>query len=169
MFSHEATVFARRPLTPTSDKGPLRLNKLHLNNVHCESGGMYISGLKSGGMLHFNGKEINMAVTLPAGSHNAQPFRDGVLFNDSADDVLRYSGRGDGEEDRAMGVPTFDLKQLEHVEAANDGTARQGFARGLCVINEGVVAGGSSPSTVTVYDLPGNQILFSVNLSRDIR
>ena len=45
----------------------------------------------------------------------------------------------------------------------------RGSRAGLCVINEGIVAGGSSPSTVTVYDLPENRILFSVNLSRDIR
>ena len=29
---------------------------------------------------------------LPPGTHNARPFRDGVLFNDSDADVLRYSG-----------------------------------------------------------------------------
>ena len=29
-----------------------------------------------------------------------------------------------------MGVPTFDPKQLESMDAARDGTARQGFARG---------------------------------------
>ncbi len=27
------------------------LNKLHLNNVHCTTGGMYLTGLKTGGML----------------------------------------------------------------------------------------------------------------------
>ncbi|MEE3236553.1 MAG: hypothetical protein VX236_04505 [Pseudomonadota bacterium] len=161
--------FRAATFDPMSDDGPLMLNKLHLNNIHCEEAGMYVSGLKSGGMLHFNGQEINMAVTLPAGTHNARPFRDGVLFNDTSNDVLRYTGRGEGEEDRALEVPKFDPKQLGHLEAATDDIARQGFARGLCVVNDGIVAGGSSPSTVTLYDLPANEILFSVNLSRDIR
>ena len=51
-----------RPVTfdPMSDSGPLMLNKLHLNNVHCEQEGMYISGLKSGGMLHF-GRQGDLA------------------------------------------------------------------------------------------------------------
>jgi hypothetical protein len=32
-----------------------------------------------------------------------------------------------------------------------------------------VVAGGSSPSTVTLYDLAADERLLSVNLSRDVR
>ncbi len=36
-------------------------------------------------------------------THNAQPYRDGVLFNDSQDDVLRYTGRGEGEEEHEAG------------------------------------------------------------------
>ena len=154
---------------PMSDEGPLMLNKLHINNVHCSEDGMYITGLRSGGMLHFNGKDINMAVELPAGSHNAQPFRDGVLFNDSEDDVLRYTGRGDGSEDRAMAVPSYDPAKLQHRDAGDDGLARSGFARGLCVLSDRVVAGGSSPSTISIYDLADNKTLLSVNLSMDIR
>ena len=161
--------FRPAPFDPQSDEGPLMLNKLHLNNVHCTTGGMYISGLNSGGMLLFNGQEIQMAVTLPEGTHNAQPFRDGVLFNDSSDDVLRYTGRGEGEEDRALKVPAYAPDDLEHRASIREGIARQGFARGLCVVNERVVAGGSSPSTVSLYDLQANKLLASVNLSLDVR
>jgi len=92
---------------PLSDKGPMMLNRLHINSVACNENGLYLSGLRTGGMLHFNGKVINMAVELPPGSHNAMPFRDGVLFNDTEQNVLRYAGRGEGEEDRAMAVPEF--------------------------------------------------------------
>ena len=73
---------------PTGDEGPLLLNKLQLNNVHTNDNGMYISGRKSGGMLHFNGKAVNMSISLPEGTHNAQPYRDGVLFNDSEADAV---------------------------------------------------------------------------------
>ncbi len=88
------------------------LNKLHLNNVHCTKGGMYLTGLKTGGMLLFNGREVQMAVELPPGTHNARPFRDGVLFNDTEANALRYAGRGDGREDRAMRVPTYPAESL---------------------------------------------------------
>ena len=120
-------------------------------------------------MLHFNGNDINMAVQLPPGTHNAQPFRDGVLFNDSEDDVLRYTGRGGGEEDRAMVVPKYDPGKLRHMDAVNEEIARPGFARGLCTLSDKVVAGGASPSTVTVYDMAENDMLLSVNLSMDVR
>lgn len=154
---------------PMSDNGPMMLNKLHINSVYCGSAGMYISGLRTGGMLHFNGKDINMAVELPPGSHNAQPFRDGVLFNDSEDDVLRYTGRGDGSEDRAFAVPQYDSSDLQKQDWSDMSLARAGFARGLCVLSDRVVAGGSSPSTISVYDLTDNKKLLSVNLTMDVR
>lgn len=160
-----------RPATfdPMSDEGPLMLNKLHLNNIHCSPEGMYVSGLHTGGMLHFNGEAVSMAVELPPGTHNAQPFRDGVLFNDSEGDVLRYTGRGDGREDRAMAVPAFQEGDLVNVELTKDSVARAGFARGLCALSDRVVAGGSSPSTISVYDLADNKTLLSVNLTMDVR
>tara|TARA_R110002096_G_scaffold266710_1_gene460250 strand:- start:42531 stop:43451 length:921 start_codon:yes stop_codon:yes gene_type:complete len=153
---------------PNGDDGPLPLNKLHINNVHANENGMYISGLKSGGMLHFNGEEINMSATLPQGTHNAQPFRDGVLFNDSEANAVRYASRS-GEEDRAFQVPIYDKADLEHHGIDDSKVARQGFGRGLCLINDRVVAAGSSPSTISIYDLKDSKTLLSVNLSMDIR
>jgi hypothetical protein len=160
-----------RPLIfdPTREDGPLMLNRLHLNSVHCTAGGMYLCGLHTGGLLHFNGRAVRMAVELPAGTHNARPFRDGVLFNDTRADALRYAGRGEGEEDRALRVPEYPEESLLHREADTSGIARAGFARGLCVLSERVVAGGSSPSTISLYDLPANRRLLSVNLSLDVR
>lgn len=151
---------------PKLDDGPLMLNKLHINNVYCDSNGMYISGLRTGGMLHFNGKTVLMSAELPPGSHNARPFRDGVLFNDSAAHVLRYSGRNTDAEDRALAIPAFECKDLLH---EHSDVFAAGFARGLCVLSNTVVAGGSSPSTVSLYDLAANCRLLSVNLSMDLR
>jgi hypothetical protein len=145
------------------------LNKLHVRDLHCARGGLYITGLKTGGMLLFNGREIRMAVELPAGARDARPFRDGVLFNDTEAGVLRYAGRGEGREDRAMPVPTYPAETLLNQEREASAGSRQGFARGLAVLSETQVAGGSSPSTVTVYDLARNERLLSVNLTRDLR
>ena len=153
---------------PLADHGPLMLNKMHINNVFCNRHGIYISGLRTGGMLHFNGSVINMAVELPQGTHNAQPFRDGVLFNDSEDNVLRYTGRGEGEEDRAMAMPKYNPDKLTH-KTDDQKLARPSFARGLCPISSSVVAGGTSPSTVSLYDLAQNKMLVSVQLSNDVR
>ena len=161
--------FVARAYDPQGDDGPLQLNKLHINNVHCDDNGLYLSGLRTGGMVHFNGKTLSMSAELPAGTHNARPFRNGVLFNDSEADRLRYAGRGDGGEDRALAVPRYALQELKNAEFDDGRVARQGFARGLAVISDTVVAVGSSPSTVVLYDLAGNRRLMSVNLSLDVR
>jgi hypothetical protein len=68
-----------------------------------------------------------------------------------------------------MKVPTYDPARLERIDASDDKVARPGFARGLCVLSDRVVAGGSSPSTIAVYDLAANETLLSVNLSMDVR
>jgi hypothetical protein len=130
---------------------------------------MYVTGLKSGGMLLFNGEKVQMSAELPTGTHNARPFRDGVLFNDTEAGALRYAGRGEGLEDRAFKVPRYDPEQLQNRGVDESGIARQGFARGLCTLSDTVVAGGSSPSTVSVYDLSADRKLLSVNLTMDIR
>ncbi|MCJ7814961.1 MAG: hypothetical protein MUP31_02820 [Xanthomonadales bacterium] len=163
-FQFQGSIF-----DPGSDEGPLMLNKLHINNVYCDINGMYISGLQTGGMLHFNGKTVLMSAELPPGSHNARPFRDGVLFNDSEANALRYSGRTTDAEDRALAVPVYESKNLLHPHGDSSGVARQGFARGLCVLSDSIVAAGSSPSTVSLYDLAANCRLLSVNLTMDLR
>ncbi|MBP6105672.1 MAG: hypothetical protein V9E93_06835 [Steroidobacteraceae bacterium] len=154
---------------PRLADGPLPLNKLHLNNVHSTQGGLYVTGLKTGGMLLYNGERVQMSVELPPGTHNAQPFRDGVLFNDTEADALRYTGRGEGREDRALKVPRYPADALRNLDLDQSKVARPGFARGLCVISDTVVAGGSSPSTISVYDLKANTRLLSVNLTMDVR
>jgi len=161
--------FGNTTYDPRMDDGPLLLNKMHINNVFCSDDGMYITGLKTGGMLHYNGTSVAMAVELPPGTHNAMPYRDGVLFNDSEADRLRYTGRGEDPTDRAMVVPKYDPRQLENTNIDDTRLARQGFARGLCILSDSVVAGGSSPSTITVFDLAANKTLLSVNLTMDVR
>ncbi len=160
--------FQGRGFDPRKDDGPLMLDKLHLNAVHCTSGGMYLAGLRTGGMLLFNGREIRMAVELPAGTHDARPFRDGILFNDTEADSLRYAGRS-GAEDRAFRVPAYSAESLLQRDAGQGDVARAGFARGLAVLGDSLVAAGSSPATISVYDLPRNVRALSVNLTMDVR
>jgi hypothetical protein len=154
---------------PAGEDGPLLVEKLELNSLYCNEHGMYIAGGKTEGMLHFNGETLNMAVQLPSQTSNVRPFRDGVLFNDNDHDVLRYSGRGEGQEDRAMAMPPVERSALAQLEAVDDGIVRLGFARGLCALTDRLVAGGSSPSTLSLYDLAANKSLGTVQLSNDAR
>jgi len=117
---------------------------------------MYLCGLRTGGLVHFNGTTLALSAELPAGTHNAQPFRSGVLFNDSDSDRLRYAGRGGASADRAMAVPSYPPRDLENAEFDDGHIARQGFARGLPVVSHSVIAGGTSPTTGVGYDLAGS-------------
>jgi len=158
--------FVANKFDPAFDDGPAPSNLLHLNNVYCERGGMHLSGLRTRGVLSFNGRELRRWVSIPEGAHNARPFRDGVLFNDTKSDLVRFVGRS-GQ--RAFPVPRFAPETLTHVEADDSRVARQAFGRGLCVIDEHRIACGSSPSTVTVHHLDGGAEPRMATLTHDVR
>ena len=61
------------------------------------------------------------------------------------------------------------LKTLNLLVLDDSNIARQAFGRGLCVIDNQFIAGGSSPSTVTLYDIQTSQLVASVNITMDIR
>ncbi len=155
------------PFSPTGDKGPRPSNQLHINSVFCTRQGLYFSGLKTGGLYRFDGRSIVEAVTLPPGTHNARPHRDGVLFNDTRTDAVRFVSR-DGQE-RVFNVPKYDPDRLTHTDFDDSRIARQAFGRGLCVLSDNLIAAGSSPSTITLHDLDSMQTTLSVNLSMDVR
>jgi hypothetical protein len=153
---------------PGGANGPPAQNLLHLNNVYADRYGIFVSGMRTQGIQRIgDGNAVSQMVDMPQGIHNARPFRDGVLFNDTGSNVVRFVGR-DGTQ-RVFPVPVYDPSELEHAELADGQLARQGFGRGLCVINDRVIAAGSSPSTITLYDLESGSEITHVNFSMDIR
>jgi hypothetical protein len=133
---------------PRTGIGPMPSNNFHINMVFVDDSGIYVSGLRTKAMLHINSKfEVKAVCNIPEGAHNAQPYRDGVLVNDSQSDAVRYSDR-DGTN-KAFKIVTYDDKEIEFAGIDDSKIARQGFGRGLCAVNENLVAGGSSPSTIT--------------------
>jgi len=171
LHQDEATGTVYDPLGingPGGANGPRAQNLLHLNNVFADARGIFVSGLRTEGILHIgNGNVVRKIVDMPAGMHNARPFRNGVLFNDTASNVVRFAGK-DGTQ-HTFPVPMYDAADLEHMELADSHLARQGFGRGLCVVNDRLIAAGSSPSTVTLYDLDSGQEISRVNFSMDVR
>jgi hypothetical protein len=158
--------FAGAPFDPEFDTGPQPSNTLHLNNVHCARGGMYISGLRTAGVLVFNGSELNRWVHLPVGAHNARPFRDGVLFNDTEADVTRFVSRS---SERVFPVTRYAEERLAHVDPSDSRLARQAFARGLCVVDDETFACGSSPSTITLHHFEPGKAARMATLTHDVR
>jgi hypothetical protein len=155
-----------RAFDPMDETGPGPVNDLHLNSVCCLERGMYFSGLRTGGLLKFDGKSVSRVATLPEGTHNAQPFCDGVLFNDSRSDVVRFASP---DTQQAFSVPRYGPEQLMHTELGDPRIARQAFARGLCVVADDLIAAGSSPSTIALHDLQRNKTTLTITLSFDVR
>jgi hypothetical protein len=153
---------------PRSETGPRPVNNFHINSVYVDDSGIYFSGLGTPALLHLNEAfEVTEVCSLPLGTHNARPFREGILFNDTASDAVRYVGR-DGRN-QAFKVKTYPESEIQFSGIDDSKVARQGFGRGLCMVDERFVAGGSSPSTITLYDLEADMVVASVNISMDIR
>ena len=153
---------------PNTEDGPGPGNTLHLNNVRCSKKGLFVSGLRTNALISID-SELNPSefCSLPEGTHNSRPFRDGVIFNDTQSNCLRWVKR-DGSEVN-LSVPHFPEEELTHKDFDDSRVARQGFARGLCVIDQNHVAMGSSPSSITLFNLETKERVGSVNLSMDIR
>jgi hypothetical protein len=152
------------PFDPQGALGPPPSDELRLNSLHCDPRGLFIGGARTMGLLHFDGKRIVRLVTLPAGVHDARPWRGGVLFNDTEADAVRFLTP---DANCVFPVPRYPENALEPGSYADSAVARQGFARGLCVLGEGVFASGSAPLTVTLHDLDTMKTTLRVNLSND--
>jgi len=120
---------------PQTGTGPRPENDFHINSVHVDDSGVYLSGF--------------------------------ALFNDTASDHVRYVPRDGGQQ--AYEIVTYDESDIELAGIDDSKVARQGFGRGLCVVDDRFIAAGSSPSTITLYDTHSKQRVGSVNLSMDIR
>jgi hypothetical protein len=110
---------------------------------------------------------ITKTCSLPEGIHNARPFLEGVIFNDTKSDVIRHVSRNG--ESIVLPVPVYNTEELQFHGVDDTKVARQAFGRGLCVVNERLIAAGSSPSTISLYDVGSKERISAVNLTMDIR
>lgn len=146
--------------------GPPRGNLFHLNSVAARPTEVHFSGLHTPGLMRFDGRALGMRARLPEGTHNAQALNDGVAYNDTASDRVCYEAPG---VRMLAPVPRYARAEILNIERYSSAVARPGFARGLCPLAPGVIAAGSSPSTVSVYELSSGRRLTQVNLSMDVR
>ena len=82
-------------------------NNLHLNNDRCSKKGLFTSGLRTDALIHLDSDlNANEYCSLPQGTHNARPFKRGVIFNDTQSDCVRSVSR-EGEETN-LKLPTYE-------------------------------------------------------------
>lgn len=156
-----------RLFDPNSDGSlPDWSNTCHLNNAFYSDEVLYTSGTRCAHLLAINGSKLRSHARINYGTHNTRPFGDGVLMNDTRADLVRYlpkNGKG-----VSFPVKRYDEQDLLNADLPQD-HARQGFGRGLCDLGEGLLAGGSSPASVSVYDLNTSEVVKTVNLTMDVR
>ena len=106
--------------------------------VKVDQDGISLSGLNTQALLAVSADlSIKEICSLPRGCHNAMPIADGVIFNDTASDTVRLVTRHAGE--RSVPVPTFPAHELDFMGIDDSKIARQGFGRGLCLINQHII------------------------------
>ena len=158
--------FRGMPFDPAGQKGPQFVNNLELNSVYCDDKGMFISGRRSHGLMVYGGRRIARYATLPEGVHDARPWRDGVLFNDSEAGVVRFVTP---ERNHVFQVPHWPVEDGHVAAGGKLASSHFPLARGLCTIDDHTIAGGSSPSTVTLHDVEAMKTKLTIKLSDDPR
>jgi len=153
-----------RPFDPEGALGPLPGGELGLNSLWCDPRGMFISGTGTLGLLHFDARSIVRLVTLPRGVQNARPWRDGVLFNDTENYAARFITP---DSNRVFQLPRYPEQDLSC--DGHEPGLRQGFARGLCVLDDNVFAVGSTPASITLHNLDTMKTTRCINFSTDVR
>jgi hypothetical protein len=152
---------------PNRPGGPVPGDTSHVNNAIFEGGSLYVCGTKLAALWRIEGERLERYARVPYGTHNTQRFRDGVLFNHTRTDRIAFAGR-DGQIRTSLPLPSYPRGSLEHADLPSD-LARPAFGRGLAVLDDGLVVGGCSPATITLYQLDSGETVTSVNISMDVR
>lgn len=150
---------------PGSGHGPLPGDTTHLNSVVPHRGALYLSGADLPFLCVLEHDELRIWSAIPLGSHNARPYGEGVILNDSVARRLRVLGPFGTER---ASCPGGGPGAAADGDPAGAGSA-PGFTRGLCVLDDDLVAFGSSPASVRVFSVSRARCLREIVLSSDVR
>ena len=131
-----------------------------------KSGVIYFSGLRISSLMQIQDSVLKPYAPIPLKTHNAHPYGRGALLNDTAADRISYLDM------RGSIIESFGIKRYPNEQLLMSGLpqdhARQAFGRGLRAWEDKII-GGSSPATVSLYQLGKAEAFKTVNLSVDVR
>jgi hypothetical protein len=156
-----------RTFDPNSDQGPAPEDTCHVNSVFVQGGTVFVAGTRMEHLLAIDGSKLSSYARIPHTTHNARPYAEGVLLNSTHEDSVCYLDRR-GKVLKAFPVKRYGEGELINSHLPRD-NARQAFGRGLCVLGDGLLAGGSSPATISVYQFDASEPLKTINLTMDVR
>jgi hypothetical protein len=152
---------------PRTDEGPAPGDTCHVNNVHHEGGVLYVCGVGLGTLWAVRDGRLERYASVPYGSHNARPYREGVLLNHTATDRVAYVSRR-GRVLRSFPIHQYEERELVNADLPRD-MARQAFGRGLAVVDEDRFVAGSSPATITLYGFDPPRVEKAITVTMDVR
>ncbi len=152
---------------PQGSDGPLPKDSIHVNNVWVHEGSLLLPGTGLRHILEILDGDIRHFARVPGGTHNAQPFREGVLANHTARNRIAYMSRK-GRLENSFPIKRYEEADLISASLPSD-HARQAFGRGLCTWNERFVIGGSSPATISAFDFDTGECVTCINITMDVR
>ena len=152
---------------PNSDNGPPLRVGFHINNVYCNNDRIYFCGRRSNHLFYIFDEEIYNYAKVPFKTHNVRPFKRGILLNDTFAEKVSYMDL------KGNVIESFQIKKFKENELLNadlpKGHAKQTYGRGLCLTDDGLIIGGSSPALISVYKLGCPKALKYVNITMDVR
>ncbi len=152
---------------PTLEKGPKQLDVHHINNVWKKNESIYISGTHTIICYYIKKNRLACFSRGSLGNHNLRPYKNGVLLCDTNANLITYKDTN-GKILESFKTIKYDKEELIN-SSLPDGYARLGFARGLCVYQNDIIIGGSSPATISVYQFRNQEAIRAIRLSRDVR
>ena len=83
-----------------------------------------------------------------------------ILNNTNSDQLSIISRNG---PPKSFSIKQYDPEDILFEGIDDSKVARQGFGRGLCIYEDRFIIGGSSPSTLSLYDLETGETVSSIN------
>ncbi|MEQ9063201.1 MAG: hypothetical protein RIE58_03430 [Vicingaceae bacterium] len=152
---------------PNSGSGPFFQDTFHINNVFIHQNSIYFSGTLMDRLMKITkADELEEVCALPMGTHNVRFDGYTLTYNDTASDRV-VQELSTGGEKREFNISHYNSDELDFHNIPKD-HARQGFGRGM-VLEGNLLIGGSSPSTISVYDLIKKERIKKINLTMDVR
>ncbi len=164
---------------PERDGGPGPLDSTHISFPYYENG-LFICGVGLGYIYRLvegdsedltgnrtSASRLQRYGKVPFETHNARPFRGGILANHSPTHRVIYTDRK-GKLIHDWPCPKYDPSDLAYAGIAKD-HAYQGFCRGIDIIDENTFISGSSPATINVHQFDPPRTIKTINITNDIR
>lgn len=155
-----------RIFNPEKNNGPIQKDNIHINNVFISEDKIFFSGTKFNSLFYVNHDMIKTYSIIPFGTHNVSLYKDYIIYNNTANDRIILQGI-ERKIVKSFEIIKYDKKELIKSDIPDD-HARQAFGRGLC-FTEGLMIGGSSPATISVYDIKNSKTIKTINITMDVR